>query len=77
MDYEDGKPLPEGFVYTSDNNEEWLSVEDLKGILSDASFGKEESAAFVLSTIHRLNEKVLLQMINSEEVLGHCGPHRS
>ena len=27
----DGKLVPEGFVYSSDNNEEWMSVEELQG----------------------------------------------
>ncbi len=26
----EGKPLPEGFFYTSDNNTEWLDVEGIK-----------------------------------------------
>ncbi|MCK5232520.1 MAG: polysaccharide biosynthesis protein, partial [Desulfobulbaceae bacterium] len=32
--YEDGKKLPENFVYTSDNNETWLGVEELLRIVS-------------------------------------------
>lgn len=27
---DEGKPLPDGFAYTSDNNTEWLSVEELR-----------------------------------------------
>ena len=69
MSNKEGTALPEGFVYTSDKNDEWLTVEDLKGILADTSFLQEESAASLLSTIHRLNEKVILDLINSEEYL--------
>jgi len=29
-----GKPVPEGFFYSSNTNDQWLSVEDLKKILS-------------------------------------------
>ncbi|MGN7478779.1 UDP-N-acetylglucosamine 4,6-dehydratase (inverting) [Solibacillus silvestris] len=28
-----GKPLPEGFAYTSDNNTEWLTIEQLKPLV--------------------------------------------
>lgn len=33
QNYKTSQRLPEGFIYTSNNNEEWLSVEDLKRIL--------------------------------------------
>lgn len=29
----EGKPLPEGFAYTSDNNTEWLTVEELSNLV--------------------------------------------
>jgi UDP-N-acetylglucosamine 4,6-dehydratase len=74
MNYKEGAPLPEGFVYTSDKNDQWLTVDDLKGILLDSSFLREEAAASLLSTIHRLNEKVILNLINSEEYLEE--PHK-
>lgn len=31
--YEKGKSLPEGFAYTSDNNREWLTVEELSNLV--------------------------------------------
>ena len=31
--WSEGVGLPDGFAYTSDNNREWLSVEDLRGFL--------------------------------------------
>lgn len=30
-----GKPLPEGFAYTSDNNTEWLTIEQLKDLVEE------------------------------------------
>jgi len=32
QNYENAEKLPEGFVYTSDTNSEWLTVEDLKNL---------------------------------------------
>lgn len=34
--YEDGKPLPEGFRYSSEINTEWLTKKDLKNIVDSA-----------------------------------------
>lgn len=31
-----GKPVPEGFCYSSDTNDRWLSIEDLRGIADAA-----------------------------------------
>lgn len=31
----EGKPLPEGFAYTSDINDRWLSVEDLQKLIAE------------------------------------------
>lgn len=28
-----GQPLPEGFSYSSDNNREWLTVEDIRSMI--------------------------------------------
>ena len=33
--WQDGKSLADGFTYTSDNNPEWLSVDDLRKMVSD------------------------------------------
>lgn len=32
-DLSDAKPVPEGFAYTSDINEDWISIEELRKIL--------------------------------------------
>ena len=31
----DGKPVPEGFVYASDNNSEWMSQEELQAWIAE------------------------------------------
>ena len=33
---QDGKPLPEGFRYTSDNNDRWLTRDELKGMVEES-----------------------------------------
>jgi UDP-N-acetylglucosamine 4,6-dehydratase len=35
----EGTPMREGFAYTSDANEQWLGVEDLRAMLRQADFG--------------------------------------
>lgn len=35
--YHDGSALPEGFRYTSDSNDQWLSVQQLKDLIQDLS----------------------------------------
>jgi UDP-N-acetylglucosamine 4,6-dehydratase len=39
--YSNGKRLPEGFTYTSNTNEEWLSIDDLRIIIQEPSFLKK------------------------------------
>ncbi|MBN1615183.1 MAG: UDP-N-acetylglucosamine 4,6-dehydratase (inverting) [Deltaproteobacteria bacterium] len=65
--YNNGRSLPDGFVYRSDNNSEWLTVDDLRQFIFDSSASEEDPAARLLSTIHRLNEKVILNLLNAEE----------
>ncbi len=69
QNHKTGQKISEGFVYTSDKNDEWLSVQDLKQIVGDSFLREEESASRVLSTIHRLNKRVVLNMINAEECI--------
>ena len=33
----EGTPVPEGFSYTSENNEQWLTVDELRSLLDDLS----------------------------------------
>jgi len=62
-----GKKLPEGFVYTSNNNDQWLSVDDLRRIIYGPPLFEQDQTSKLLSTIHQLNERVILNMLNSEE----------
>lgn len=73
LNYQTGSKVPEGFRYTSDNNDEWLGVEDLREIIHSSSLWEEDSAYKLLSTIHKLNEKVILNMLNSEEGIPESG----
>jgi len=65
--YETVQKLPEDFVYTSNNNDKWLTVQDLRRIIYGTSSLVEDPTAKLLSTIHELNEKVVLNMTDSEE----------
>ena len=56
QNYKTGQRLPEGFVYTSNTNDEWLNVEDLKRIVYGSSMVEEDMASRLLSTIHQLEE---------------------
>jgi len=38
--YDGAKPLPEGFKYASDTNDQWLSVEDLRTMIGDSHGGQ-------------------------------------
>jgi hypothetical protein len=72
--YNSGKKLPEGFVYTSDNNDQWLTEEDLRRIIHGSSFLEEDPGSRLLSTVHRLNERIILNMLNSEEHIPDIDP---
>jgi UDP-N-acetylglucosamine 4,6-dehydratase len=65
--YKKGKRLPDDFVYTSNNNDQWLSVDDLRRIIYGPPLFEQDQASKLLSTIHQLNERVILNMLNSEE----------
>lgn len=65
--YDIGQRLPDGFVYCSDKNDEWLTEDHLREIIYDSPVAEDDSAHELLSTIHHLNEKVILNMLNSEE----------
>ena len=71
--YENAQKLPEGFVYTSNKNDEWLTNEELKQMVHGLSSVQRDSVSKLLSTIHRLNEKILLDTVNSEETLYDVG----
>jgi len=67
QNYKTGKKLPDDFVYTSNTNDEWLNIEDLKKIVYGPVASEEESALQLFSTIHNLSERVVLDMLDSEE----------
>ena len=73
QNYKTGKNLPEGFMYTSNNNDQWLSEEDLKEIIYGASFSEEDSNNRLLSTVHKLKEELMLNLLNSEEHIPETG----
>ena len=66
QNYKGGDPLPENFSYVSNSNDQWLSVGELRRMICGSSAEKDPTAQF-LSTLHRLNEKVVLNMVNAEE----------
>ena len=67
LNYNAGKRLSDGFRYTSNNNDEWLTVDDLKKIIYGPSPLEDDPTAKLATTIHQLNERVILNMLNSEE----------
>ncbi|MBC8433886.1 MAG: UDP-N-acetylglucosamine 4,6-dehydratase (inverting) [Desulfobacterales bacterium] len=72
QNYKTGKGLPDGFKYTSNNNDEWLTVDDLRKIIY--GFDQLENDANKLATtIHQLNEKIILNMLNAEELIPETG----
>lgn len=69
QNYNSGKKLPGGFKYTSDNNEEWLSVDDLKKIIYGPAPLEDFPARDLAARIHQLNEKTLLNILGAEEAI--------
>ncbi|MGB5158666.1 MAG: UDP-N-acetylglucosamine 4,6-dehydratase (inverting) [Desulfobacterales bacterium] len=71
QNYNNGTPLPEDFTYVSNLNDEWLSIEDLSKLIADSAKSQDDEYNNFLSTIHRLNEKFVLNLLNSEEGFVH------
>ncbi|MBT8491191.1 MAG: polysaccharide biosynthesis protein, partial [Deltaproteobacteria bacterium] len=69
QNYKTGQKLPEGFIYSSNNNDQWLSIGELKKLIHDPALSADEGIANFISNIHRLNEKVVLGMMNDEECI--------
>ena len=67
QNYKAGQRLPEGFIYTSNNNDEWLTVEDLKKIIYGSAPLEDDPTAKLATTIHQLNEKTILNILSAEE----------
>ena len=71
--YETGKKLPDGFMYSSNTNEEWLTVDDLRKVLQTSLPTEQAFLDNFLSVVHNLNQRVLLDLINSEERIQEKG----
>lgn len=69
QNYKKGKYLPDNFVYRSDKNDQWLAIEDLREMAQGTLSSEEDSVSHLISTIHYLNEKVVMNLINSEECI--------
>lgn len=67
QNYKIGKKLPDDFVYTSNNNDEWLTVDDLTKIIYGSASLEDDPTAKLAATIHQLNEKTILNILNAEE----------
>lgn len=66
--YSDGQRMPEGFTYTSNNNTEWLTENDLSEVVF-ASGDKVPSDSPLATVIHHLNERIILNLLNSEAAI--------
>ena len=73
--YSSGRKLPEGFTYTSNKNEQWLSVDDLKEIIYEVVAPGEDRVPKLAATIHQLNERIILNLLNSEESIPEMSEH--
>ncbi len=67
QNYDIGEKLPDDFIYTSNNNDEWLTVDDLKNIIYGSAPLENDPSAKLATTIHQLNEKTILNMLGAEE----------
>ena len=67
QNYKTGKKLPDDFVYTSNNNDEWLTVDDLTKIIYGSAPLEDEPTAKLAAKIHQLNEKTILNILDAEE----------
>lgn len=69
QNYDTSEKLPDGFIYTSNNNDEWLTVDDLRKIVYGSNLLEKDSSAKLATTIHQLNEKTILNMLGAEEAI--------
>jgi len=72
--YKNSRPLPDGFSYSSNNNDDWLSVDDLRKFIQSPDAPEDKPTAAFLSTIHKLNEQIILKMLNAEEGITDLSP---
>jgi len=69
QNYKTGRKVPAGFIYRSDQNDQWLSREDLSRIIYGDRPREEPAVSAFAASIHRLHEKTVLNLINAEEAL--------
>ena len=69
QNYKKAMKVHDGFVYASNNNDEWLSIGELKKLIHAPALSNDEGVANFISTIHHLNENVILGMMNNEECI--------
>lgn len=64
--YTEGKKLPENFHYSSNNNQKWMSVDDLRDITKESP--KLESGLFseFLESIHNIEKQSFLNKLTAE-----------
>jgi len=67
QNYDIGEKLSDGFIYTSNNNDEWLTVDDLTKIIYGSETLEDDLTTKLATTIHQLNEKTILNMLSAEE----------
>ncbi|MHC5077192.1 MAG: UDP-N-acetylglucosamine 4,6-dehydratase (inverting) [Planctomycetota bacterium] len=67
--YENGQGLSDGFKYTSNNNDKWLTADNLSKIICGSDLLEKDSSAKLATTIHQLNEKTILNMLGAEEAI--------
>jgi UDP-N-acetylglucosamine 4,6-dehydratase len=65
--YQSGSGLPDGFVYTSNKNDWWLTVENLKEIILGTN--SEDPMNQLAARIHDINEEFVMKLLDSEECL--------
>ncbi len=65
--YKNSEKLPRGFVYASNTNDEWLDVNSLREIIYGVSKIEEAPISSLLTNIHELNEKILMDIPHSQE----------
>jgi len=65
--YKTGRKMPEEFVYSSNRNDQWLDIDELKKITREPSSINDDAITNFASTVHRLSENIILDMIGAEE----------
>jgi len=64
--YTDGKKLPENFQYSSNNNQKWMSVDDLRNITRETPNLESGLFSEFLSSIHKIKKQSFLNQLTVE-----------